>query len=300
MPDPPRLPDDRAATTGTVASLDGTPIGYLRMGDGPSVVVCHGSFAAAADWLPFAAELADSHTVWLYDRRGRGASPLTGPGAPVGAAVDVEVDDLAAVLAAATARTGPGVAVLGHSFGGGCALAYAARERFRGPVIAYEPRHSIDGPVSAGHIPEIRRLLAAGEPEVAVRTILAKVVGLPEDAVAAFVGSPMWPRMLQTVDAFPDELEFLDQLTWRPGDLDGIAGPGWLVVGEVSPVLPADREGALRGVLPRLRRVVLPGQGHFGYLSAPAALAQLVRECLADPAVHDTGSTASRRGDHVR
>lgn len=274
MRDPLRLPAGMVAVTGTVESRDGTPIDHLRVGNGPALVVCHGSFAAAADWLSFAAELAGSRTVWLYDRRGRGSRPRAGNDS----AVDAEVDDLAAVMALA----GPGAAVLGHSFGGGCALSYAARDSFPGPVIVYEPRHAIDGPVSAGHIPEIRRLIAAGEPEVAVRSILEKVIGLPENDITAFAGSPLWPRMLQTVDAFPDELRFLDRLTWRPGDLDGIIGPTWLLVGETSPVLPADREGALRGVLPDLRRVVMPGQGHFGYLSAPAVLANAVRQCLGE------------------
>jgi len=178
---------------------------------------------------------------------------------------------------------GPGAAILGHSFGGGCALSYAARERFDGPVIVYEPRHSIDGPVSAGHIPEIRRLLAAGDRESAVHAVLEKVIGLPSSAIAAFADSPLWERMRQTVDAFPDELRLLDELTWRPGDLDGITGPTWLLVGTESPVLPADREGALRGVLPGIRRISLPGQGHFAYQSAPAVLARAVQRCLAAP-----------------
>ncbi|MTD52955.1 alpha/beta fold hydrolase [Amycolatopsis pithecellobii] len=259
--------------TGTVRAPDGTLIAYRRLGSGPALVVCHGSFAAAQDWLPFATEMAATHSVYLYDRRGRGSSPYVSPDF----AVDAEVDDLAAILSIA----GPGSALLGHSFGGGCALSCAARERFGGPVIVYEPRHSIDAPVSAGHIPEIRRLLAGGEKEAAVRAILEKVIELPPSAIAAFAHSPLWERMQQTVDAFPDELRLLDSLTWRPGDLDDIAGPTWLLVGDQSPVLPADREGALRGVLPGLRKAILPGQGHFAYLSAPAALAQAVRECLA-------------------
>ena len=270
-----RLPGGPAAANGTVESSDGTPIAYRQVGSGPPLVVCHGSFASAQDWVQFASEMARVRTVYLYDRRGRGSSPYVSPAF----AVDAEVDDLAAVVRTA----GPGSAILGHSFGGGCALSYASRERFDGPVIVYEPRHSIDGPVSAGHIPEIRRLLAAGDKEVAVHAVLDKVIGLPPSAIAAFADSPLWERMQQTVDAFPDELRLLDELTWRPGDLDGITGPTWLLVGTESPVLPADREGALRSVLPGIRRISLPGQGHFAYQSAPAVLARAVQECLAAP-----------------
>jgi pimeloyl-ACP methyl ester carboxylesterase len=163
--------------------------------------------------------------------------------------------------------------------------------------VVYEPRHSIDGSVSKGHVPEIRRVLAGGDRETAVRAILEKVIELPERDIDAFAGSPLWARMMETVDAFPDELTFLDHLTWRPGDLEGITGPVWLLVGDESPILPADREGALRGVLPRLRRVTLPGQGHFGYLTAPAALAREVRECLGSPEpTHDVARVPDRSG----
>jgi pimeloyl-ACP methyl ester carboxylesterase len=287
-----RLPDDLATAGGAVESPDGTPIAYLRVGTGPALVVCHGSFASAQDWLPFAVEMADTCSVYLYDRRGRGSSPYVSPDF----AVDAEVDDLSAVLRIA----GPEPALLGHSFGGGCALSCAARERFGGPVIVYEPRHSVDGPVSAGHIPEIRRLLADGEREAAVRTILEKVVGLSASRVAAFADSPLWERMRQTVDAFPDELRLLDRLAWRPGDLDDIAGPTWLLVGEESPVLPADREDALRGILPGLRKVTLRGQGHFAYLSAPRALARAVRECLGAPDTAPTPVFETDKDDHDR
>jgi pimeloyl-ACP methyl ester carboxylesterase len=68
----------------------------------------------------------------------------------------------------------------------------------------------------------------------------------------------------------------------RPGDLAGIAGPVWLLTSTESPVPPADRESALRGVLPGLERVTLPGQGHFAYLSAPAVLARAVTACLSE------------------
>jgi pimeloyl-ACP methyl ester carboxylesterase len=296
MIDPHRLPDGVPAETGTARSSDGTPLGYLTVGSGPPLVVCHGSFATGEDWVAFAVELAEVRTVVLYDRRGRGASPgLPATGGRSGrtsAAVDAEVDDLAAVMA----LVGPEAALLGHSFGGGCALNWAARARFDGPVIVYEPRHSLDGAVSKGHVPEIRQHLDQGDRTGAVRAILENVVELPESAIDALAGSPLWTRMLETVDAFPDELAFLDHLTWRPGDLDGITGPIWLLVGDESPILPADREGALRGVLPRLRRVTLRGQGHFGYLTAPAALAQAVRECLDPRAPMATVGVAERSG----
>ncbi|NWJ69532.1 alpha/beta hydrolase [Pseudonocardia sp. ICBG1122] len=258
---------------GTAVSRDGTPVAWVRTGGGPPLVVCHGSFAAARDWVPFAAALSTDHTVYLYDRRGRDRTPAVVPDP----AVDAELDDLDAVLSVA----GADAAVLGHSFGGGCVLAAAARRRRTAPVVVYEPRHAVDRPIGGTRIPGIERLLAAGDRDAAVHRALADVVGLDDAAVASLAASPLWGRMRDTVGAFPGELRLLDTLRWRPGDLDGVRGPAWLLVGETSPVLPADREGALHSVLPGLRKVMLPGQDHFAYLSDPGLLAETVRRCLS-------------------
>jgi len=57
-----------------VTSADGTAIAYDRLGDGPAVVlVCGGSVDRMSN-APLAALLAQDHTVYNYDRRGRGAS----------------------------------------------------------------------------------------------------------------------------------------------------------------------------------------------------------------------------------
>lgn len=116
--------------TGSVVSSDGTRIGYTRFGSGPAVVVVHGAFDSQQDWLAFAELLAATHTVYVYDRRGLGQSPDVGQ--PY--AFAYELDDLAALVALA----GPAAALVGHSFGGGVALAYAIRAGFSGRLVLYE------------------------------------------------------------------------------------------------------------------------------------------------------------------
>src|SRR5438477_4496424 len=81
--------------TESVTSHDGTTIGYRRVGDGPGLVVLHGAMESSRSHLQLAEALADSFTVFLPDRRGRG---LSGP-YPAGYSVRTEVDDMAAVLA---------------------------------------------------------------------------------------------------------------------------------------------------------------------------------------------------------
>ena len=83
-------------TTGSVASADGTTIGYLQAGRGPAVVVLHGSNESARSHTQLAMALARDFTVYLPDRpaRLRGhaghppdrrlrAGPAAGPLGPV-------------------------------------------------------------------------------------------------------------------------------------------------------------------------------------------------------------------------
>jgi len=61
-------------TTNSVMSKDGTAIGYRQVGRGPGLVVLHGAMESAASHMTLAEALADTFTVYLPDRRGRGRS----------------------------------------------------------------------------------------------------------------------------------------------------------------------------------------------------------------------------------
>jgi pimeloyl-ACP methyl ester carboxylesterase len=259
-----------------ISAPDGTSLAILKLGGGAPLVICHGAFTMAQDWLPFVHEMAKTRTVYLYDRRGRGGSIS----ANADFAIDAEVDDLATVVAFA----GADAAILGHSFGGACALSYAAREGFSGPLIVYEPPHAALGPVSRGHIAEIERIIATGDLDAATQFAIGQVVGMPPPAIAGFRESPLWEAMSQTVTAFPKELRLLDSLVWNDGDLGAIAGATTLLIGEDSPVLPEaiSPVAALQALLPAMRTKAIPGQGHVAYLFAPVLLAEIVGQCLSE------------------
>lgn len=63
----------------TTTSADGTTIAYDRSGSGAPIVFVSGAFNDRHTLAPVAAELASSHTVVCYDRRGRGDSGDTAP-----------------------------------------------------------------------------------------------------------------------------------------------------------------------------------------------------------------------------
>jgi pimeloyl-ACP methyl ester carboxylesterase len=78
----------------TVASADGTMIGYRQFGRGPGLVLLHGGVNASQHMMKLGAALADAYTIYLPDRRGRGMS------GPMGREyrIEREDEDLAAVV----------------------------------------------------------------------------------------------------------------------------------------------------------------------------------------------------------
>src|SRR5438477_162915 len=90
--------------SGSITSADGTTVGYRRFGAaGPAVVLLHGGGQSGRNLQRLAAALAADFTVYVPDRRGRGASGPAGDG--YGAAT--ERADLAALLAHAGAGLWP-------------------------------------------------------------------------------------------------------------------------------------------------------------------------------------------------
>ncbi len=122
--------DDAEMTAGSVISEDGTPIGYLRIGEGPAVVLIHGSNESARSHTQLALALADAFTVYLPDRRGRG---LSGPHSAEHS-IRSEVEDLEAVLTESDASR-----VFGVSIGALIALEAARTLPAIRQVAAYEP-----------------------------------------------------------------------------------------------------------------------------------------------------------------
>jgi pimeloyl-ACP methyl ester carboxylesterase len=122
-------------TTGSVASADGTTIGYLQAGRGPAVVVLHGSNESARSHTQLAMALAGDFTVYLPDRRGRG---LSGPH-QAGHSMRTEIEDLQAVVAASGAQ-----AVFGVSISGLIALLTSVATPAIRQIAVYEPALLLD------------------------------------------------------------------------------------------------------------------------------------------------------------
>ncbi|MCC9169155.1 alpha/beta fold hydrolase [Pontibacter harenae] len=261
-------------SSGFVVSRDGLNIGYTKVGSGPAVIIVHGSYTVQNHWLRFATYLADTNTVYIYDRRGRGQSsderkPFS---------FQHEVDDLAAMIDLA----GPGATILGHSYGGGVTLSYIIQSGFEGRVIFYEPMNGILREVSQGLLPYLKSLVDTGRLDEATVMTQTRIVGFDPAAVEISKASPAWTALTEMTSVFLRELEALDNLNPTESETDAIRARTFLLLGtETQPEIRI----ATAALAARIRGITLypvRNQGHLAHLLDPEQLKNLVMHCLTN------------------
>jgi pimeloyl-ACP methyl ester carboxylesterase len=254
-----------------VRSADGTPLAVWVDGDGPPVVLVHGSMCDHTAFDPLVAELRGAMATYAMDRRGFGAS-----GDAAGYAIEREFEDVAAVVRAVAARTGGTVALWGHSYGAGCAMGGAALTGDVHRLVLYEPGLGI--PYPAGSIEEIEAALAAGDMETAARLVLVGIVGVTEAEMDALRSSPRWPTLLASAPTVPRECRAEDGWRYRPGAFDGIAAPTLLLAGSESPPVLRQATDRAAAAIPGARVRMLQGHAHLAIRTDPALVAAAIRQ----------------------
>ena len=93
----------------------------------PAVVLLHSSMSSKSQWLPLKEQLRDGYNCIGVDLLGYGASPF--PADTGNGYVHTLAHEVDAVIAATASRLEPGESfhLIGHSFGGACALHMARR-----------------------------------------------------------------------------------------------------------------------------------------------------------------------------
>ncbi|HET6775102.1 MAG TPA: alpha/beta hydrolase [Acidimicrobiales bacterium] len=257
-----------------VRGAGGTPLAVWVEGDGPALVLVHGSIADHTTFDPFVAVLRDHLTTFSMDRRGFGAS-----GDAPGYAIERDFEDVAAVVDAVAARTGGPVALWGHSYGANCAMGGAALTGAVHHLVLYEP--SLGLRYRPGAIEGIEAALAAGDREGAIVAVLADVLELTDDEIDAMRSSPLWPVRLAATPTVTRECRAEDTWVYRAGQFDGITAPTLLLSGSDS--LPGIAEATDRAAaaIPGARVQVLEGHAHFAHKTDPAMVTAVIRQFLA-------------------
>jgi pimeloyl-ACP methyl ester carboxylesterase len=260
-----------------VRSRDGTEIAYWATGEGPPLVLVHGTTADHTRWRPLLPYLEPHATVHAVDRRGRGAS-----GDAERYDVAREFEDVAAVVDAVARRSGAPVALLGHSYGGLCALGAAALSACVRALILYEPALAGAGhDLPRGVVDRIGSRLASRDPEGALELMMREVVRMPDAELTLVRAQPSWRARVAAAHTIPRELRAVTGDVLRDVPLQAIAVPTLLIAGGDSPAYFRRDIDAVAGVLPDARIAVIEGQQHVADVLDPQTFAEHVLQFLA-------------------
>jgi pimeloyl-ACP methyl ester carboxylesterase len=258
-----------------IVSKDGTPIAYQRTGEGAPLILVHGTGGALARWAPILPALEQHFRVYAVDRRGRGAS-----GDSDIYAIEREFEDVAAVVDS----IGEPVNLLGHSFGGICALEAALRAQHIRKLVLYEPPLPVEGVqiYPEGVIERLQALLATGDREAILSTFMREVVRMPPHEFELFRASPAWPARVAAAHTLPRELQAHEQYRFEAERFKGLDIATLLLLGGDSPHFFKAAIAALHAALPNSRIVIMPGQQHIAIDTAPDLFAREVVAFLSE------------------
>ncbi len=259
------------STLARVASRDGAEIAYGTSGEGPPLVLVHGTTADRTRWRPLLPYLEPHATVHAVDRRGRGAS---------GDAPDYdlarEFEDVAAVVDAVADASGSMVDVLGHSYGGLCALGAATLTSNMRRLVLYEPPVNADASAFPGVEERLDALLAEGNREAVVETFLREVAMIPEEELSALRAQPEWPARVAAAHTIVREFRGPLGRGFDPAQASTISAPTLMLSGGDSPDYMKAATEFLAAALPDARVVVLEGQQHVADVLVPEVFADHV------------------------
>jgi pimeloyl-ACP methyl ester carboxylesterase len=259
-----------------VESADGTTIAVWPDGQGAPLVLVHGTLNDHTTFSPLVNVLRSRFSLFVVDRRGRGASGDADPG---GYTIEREFEDVAAVVDAVADRTGSPVVLWGHSYGADCAMGGAARSGGVSHLVIYEPGLGLDTP--PGSFDPLERALAAGDREGATVALLRDIVGVTDEQLDFLRSSPTWPTRLAIVHTTPRELRAETEWVYAPGQFDAVTAPTLLLSGSESSDAQQRVTRLAADAIPNARIQVLEGHGHLAHQVDPERVAQLIEEFVA-------------------
>ena len=260
-------------------SADGTPLVARRTGHGTPVVFVHGSAGSLESWDPVLVHLGTRVQAWVYARRGY---PPSG-GSPRPKRYGDDVADLVAVVDA--------VGVRPHLVGASYGATVAMHALLRGAVSArtltiFEPPLFAAGPDLAPTVERYRQLLAAGRRASAARLFAEQAARMPHELLGPTPdeqhGSPIVTG--GAVGCLHD-LEAMAADTTPLASWAKLLTPAAILRGELTWEPMPSTLASLLAIMPAsTHEIVLNGQSHFATHTAPAQVADAIREVLArDP-----------------
>ena len=262
---------EATAVVAHVRSSDGTRIGYRRSGEGPPLVLVHGTTGAHWSFNFLVPTLVDRFTVFAVDRRGRGES-----GDAVEYAIDREFEDVAAVVDSIHEPAN----LFGHSYGATVALGAALAARNIHKLILYEPAPGFSS-VPSEDVERIEDLVARDEREQALVHAFQSF-GLTPEELEQVQASPVWSARVAAAHTVAREIRAEESYSVDRKRFRALATPALLLLGEESPEWAREGTERILGALQDARVAVLRGQGHAAIMTAPELVADEVARFLSE------------------
>jgi pimeloyl-ACP methyl ester carboxylesterase len=257
-------------TKAAAVSKDGTIIGYRQLGKGPGVILIHGGMEASQHFMQLATLLADSFTVAIPDRRGRG---MSGPFAEQ-YSVTKECEDITALVEQTRAER-----IFGLSSGALIVLRSALVVPSLKHVALYEPPLSLRGSSPTSWVARYDREIAQGRLPQALATVIKGIpVNLFFAALPRWLLVPLFSFSMRVMDdAKGDDVSIKSLIPTQHYDMvvvgetadtlhdyKALQARVLLLGGSKSPPFLKTALDALARTLPHVERVTFPGLDHFG------------------------------------
>ena len=268
-------------------SVEGKRLRYRMAGDGPPVILLHGASGNLSDWtFDHFDDLARNHTGLVFDRPGLGLSDPPD---------DPSLSTQARLMRLAAQKLGMERAtIVGHSFGGSIALAWAldAPAFVEGLVLLSAPSHVWPG--SAGRLYDIAGIPVVGYLFSQLVPVLANERRIRQAVAAIYAPQEVPEGYIAHVDAqISVQADVFRANTAQIGALKpqiremvpGYAGltiPVEIIHGRADEVVPAQiHSEPLSKVLPNGRLTLLDGIGHMPHHVAPDVFRKALSRVIA-------------------
>lgn len=280
---------------GVFIELDGRRVHAVTQGTGPDLVLIHGASGNTRDMtFRFMGLLADRYRVTAFDRPGLGYTDA----APAGGQFDTGGEspmEQAELLRAAAAELGiERPIVLGHSYGGAVALAWALGDPDGTAAVVDVSGVAMPWPGRLGwlyraNLPWLGRavvppVVAAFAPEWLVdRAVEATFAPDPvPDGYAEHLGTGLSIRRASFRENAAQVNALRDHIVEQSRHYGSLAVPLEIVHGEADSIVPATIHAVpLSRLVPDANLVLLPGVGHMPHHVAPEAVVAAIDRARA-------------------
>ncbi|WP_186753810.1 alpha/beta fold hydrolase [Echinicola salinicaeni] len=250
-------------------------LNFKKVGEGKPLIILHGLFGSADNWLSIAKELENNYTMYLVDQRNHGDSPKSDEWD-----YKAMVDDLAAFMSAQGLESAD---IMGHSMGGKTAMNFALKypSKVNKLIIAdiapryYPPHHQqiLEG-LNAINMDELKSRKEADDTlakyinEMGIRQFLLKSLGRDENR--KFIWKVNLPVITEKINNVGEALT---------GD-KSFDGPTLFMRGANSNYIQDKDKEDLEKYFPEYKLITIKNAGHWLHAEQPAAVVATIKAFL--------------------